>query len=326
MPIRRADSAITSFARTFGGLALLTTGAIATVGSILGFFGSAWWMFDVMAGYRVQFAFLLIISGILYGLILGRATSVIFLVAAVVNVVVILPLYLDDPVEAANGDFIDVASVNVRTTGIGRDKVFDWVKGSNADIVFLFETSDAWVEEIRSADLGYRIMPEIPGDRVYGITVLARDTMTVDSFRAGDVQDIVIRTETNVNGMPIVVYALQPRSPSSVDDAAARDEVIDFVARRAQDETSAIVVVGALNATPWSHAFRNLSSTADLVDSERGFGFQPTWPAGQWTGFTIPTNHLLHSPELTTVDRLVGPDVGSEYRPILVRIAEASSN
>ena len=108
MPIRRADSAITSFARTFGGLALLTTGFIATVGTILGFFGSAWWMFDVMAGYRVQFACLLIISGILYGLILGRATSVIFLVAAVINIIVILPLYLDNPAEPADGDFIDV--------------------------------------------------------------------------------------------------------------------------------------------------------------------------------------------------------------------------
>ena len=325
MPIRRADSAITSFARTFGGLALLTTGFIATVGTILGFFGSAWWMFDVMAGYRVQFAFLLIISGILYGLILGRATSVIFLVAAVINIIVILPLYLDNPAEPADGDFIDVASVNVRTAVASRDRVVDWVKASNADIVFLFETSDAWVEEIRAAGLGYRIMAEIPGDRVYGITVLARETMAVDTLRAGDVEDLVLRTETTVNGMPIVVYALQPHSPSSIDDAAARDEVIDFVARRAQDETSATIVVGALNATPWSHAFRNLSSTADLVDSERGFGFQPTWPAGKWAGFTIPTNHLLHSPELTTVDRLVGPDLGSEYRPLLVRVAQAAN-
>jgi endonuclease/exonuclease/phosphatase (EEP) superfamily protein YafD len=324
MPVRRADSAIASFARTFGGLALLTVGFIATVGTILGFFGTAWWMFDVMAGYRFQFAVLLIITGILYGLLLGRATSVIFLIAAVVNIVVVLPLYLDSPASAAESGSIDVASVNVRTAGLGREDVFEWITSSNADLVFLFETSDAWVEEIRNADLGYRIMSEIPADRVYGLTVLARRPMQIDSLRAGDAQDLVVRTEAAIGDTTVVVYALQPRMPKSVDTAAARDGVIDFVARRAQDEKAPVIVVGALNASPWSHAFRNLASTADLIDSGRGFGFQPTWPSDMWPGFTIPANHLLHSPELTTVDRLVGPDLGSEQRPLLVRVAVAA--
>jgi len=325
MPIRRADSAISSFARTFGGLALLTAGFIATVGTILGFFGSAWWMFDVMAGYRVQFAVVLLVSGILYGLILGRATSVVFLVAAMVNVIVVLPLYLDGPAKPGDGDFVDVASVNVRSAATGRQAIISWIDDSNADLIFLFETSDAWVDQIRAADLGYRIIPEIPTDRIYGMTVLSRDAVSVDTFRAGDTEDLVIRAETELDDMPVVVYALQPRAPTSVEDATARDDVIDFVARRAQDESSPIMVVGALNATPWSHAFRNLSTTADLVDSGRGFGFQPTWPAHLWTGLTIPTNHLLHSPELTTVERLVGPDIGSEQRPLLVRVALAGA-
>ena len=134
MPIKRADSAITSFARTFGGLALLTVGFLATIGTILGFFVSAWWMFDVMAGYRVQFAIALIVSGILYGLILGRATSVVFLLAAAINIVIILPLYLDSPVDARDGGAIDVASINVRTTTAGREAVFRWIEGTNADL------------------------------------------------------------------------------------------------------------------------------------------------------------------------------------------------
>jgi endonuclease/exonuclease/phosphatase (EEP) superfamily protein YafD len=325
MPIKRADSAITSFARTFGGLALLTVGFLATVGTILGFFGSAWWMFDVMAGYRVQFAIALVISGILYGLILGRATSVIFLIAAAINIVLILPLYLDSPVEARDGGAIDVASVNVRTTTAGRDAVFRWIEGSNADLVVLLESSEAWVELVRERGLGYRVMAQIPDDRVYGVTVLARSTLSVELLRAGDADEIVIRTETTVDDTPVVIYAFQPRTPTSPDTAAARDEVVDFVARRAQDETSPVIVVGALNVTPWSHSFRNLTNTANLIDSSRGFGFQPSWPATQWRPLHIPTDHLLHSPELTTVDRLVGPDVGSEHRPLLVRVALAGA-
>ncbi|MDJ0960258.1 MAG: endonuclease/exonuclease/phosphatase family protein [Acidimicrobiia bacterium] len=325
MPIRRADSAVTSFARTFGGLALLTIGFLATVGTILGFFGSAWWMFDVMAGYRVQFAIALILSGILYGLILGRATSVVFLIAAAINIVVILPLYLDGPADPKPGGSIDVASINVRTTGAGREMVFRWIEATDADVVVLLETSEAWVDQVEARGLGYRIMAQIPDDRVYGVTVLARSTLPVEILRAGDVDEVVIRTETTVDDTPVVIYAFQPRTPTSADTAAARDEVVDFVARRAQDETSPVMVVGALNATPWSHAFRNLTGTANLIDSTRGFGFQPSWPANQWRILHVPSNHLLHSPELTTVERLIGPDVGSEHRPLLVRIALADA-
>jgi endonuclease/exonuclease/phosphatase (EEP) superfamily protein YafD len=311
--------------RTFGGLVLLTVGFLATLDTFLGFFGSVWWAFDVMANFRFQYAVALLITGILYGLILGRVTSLVFLVAGLINVIIVLPLFLDSPAPRHSDAAINVASLNVQATTRSRDRIVDWVEGSEADIVFLLETSEPWVDEIRSDVPGYQIVEEIPEDRVYGITVLARSGMVdkTEVFRAGDIKDVVLRVETRLNDEDIVVYALHPRSPTNQPDAEARDEVIEFVARRARDETVPVVVVGDLNATPWSHAFRNLTSTADLVDSTRGFGFQPSWPGGMWFGFKIPIDHLLHSPELTTVERGIGPDLGSDHRPLMVTLAMA---
>jgi endonuclease/exonuclease/phosphatase (EEP) superfamily protein YafD len=58
------------------------------------------------------------------------------------------------------------------------------------------------------------------------------------------------------------------------------------------------------------------------VNSLDGFGLQPTWPAGQpW--FAIPIDHLLHSDQLTTVERSTGPANGSDHRPIEVTLAFA---
>lgn len=326
MPVSRPDSALSSMGRTFGGLLLLTVGFLATLGTFLGFFGSVWWAFDVMANFRFQYAVVLIITGILYGLILGRVTSLIFLVAGLINVIIVLPLFLDSPEPRDSDAALNLVSLNVQATNRARDRIVDWIDGSGADLVVLLETSEPWVDEIRpTVSPTYQVMTEIPDDRVYGITLLARGA-TVDQteiFRAGDINDIVLRAETTLDGEPIVIYALHPRSPTSESEAEARDEVIEAVAKLARDETVPVVVIGDLNATPWSHAFRNLTSTADLVDSTRGFGFQPSWPGSLWFGFKIPIDHLLHSPELTTVERGIGPDLGSDHRPLMVTIAMA---
>ena len=111
---------------------------------------------------------------------------------------------------------------------------------------------------------------------------------------------------------------------SNGSDATDRDEYLAEIARLARAETLPTVVVGDLQATPWSHAFRNLASTADLENSLDSFGLQTTWPADRWALFRLPLDHLLHSDDLTTVDRYLGPTFGVDHRPIVVTIAKAS--
>jgi endonuclease/exonuclease/phosphatase (EEP) superfamily protein YafD len=78
------------------------------------------------------------------------------------------------------------------------------------------------------------------------------------------------------------------------------------------------VVLGDLNASPWSTDFRLLLD-AGLLDSERGFGPQGTFPAG-WA-VQLPIDHCLHDPALVTTAREVGADLGSDHRPLLVELA-----
>jgi endonuclease/exonuclease/phosphatase (EEP) superfamily protein YafD len=325
MPIRRADSALTSFARTFGGLALLTTGFLATLGTLLGFFGNLWWAFDAMANLRLQYAIVLIVTGILYGLILGRTTAIVFLAAAVVNVFVLLPLYFDSPARRLDDVALNVITLNVQSAGSQRTNIIEYLAESNAGLVFLQETTEDWGEDLATEDFPFQITTEIPPDRVYGMTVLSTGDVEVESFTSGAVQEQVLRVESAVGDYSIVLYAVHARTPTSPEGAAARDEVLNEVARRARDETLPVVVVGDFKATPWSHAFRDLQSTADLVDSTRGFGYQPTWPGSSWIILALPVDHLLHSPELTTVDRRIGPDLGSSHRPLLVQLARAGA-
>jgi endonuclease/exonuclease/phosphatase (EEP) superfamily protein YafD len=81
------------------------------------------------------------------------------------------------------------------------------------------------------------------------------------------------------------------------------------------------VVVGDFNATPWTSAFRRLLGTGELRNSQRGYGVSPTWDVGRF--WAVPIDHLVHGDGMVVTDRAVGPDLGSDHRPILVDLAPA---
>ena len=84
------------------------------------------------------------------------------------------------------------------------------------------------------------------------------------------------------------------------------------------ERSGAFLVVGDFNATPWSAPFRNLVATADLENSQRGFGLQPSFPTTSSLLLRVPIDHLVHSPALEVTDRQLGPALGSDHFPLVV--------
>lgn len=323
MAVARAEGAVSSVVRTALGLFLIALGVGFTLATILGFFGPMWWAFDVLSSFRFQYAVVLLFVGLIYGMAFGRASSLIFVAAGLVNAALVLPLFIASPAEASGDDAIKIVSFNVQASNQNRDTITRWVANSGADLVFLLETSSDWKAALSNTALPYVVMDEIPEDRVYGITVLAKDELDVDLLRVGATQDVVVRAEASIGTDPVAVYAFHPRSPTSEADAEYRDQVMEEVAAMVDAETVPAVVVGDLNATPWSYAFRKLANEGNLVDSLRGNGYQASWPASLWYGFKIPIDHMLHTAELTTVTRDLGPDLGSDHAPLMVTVATA---
>jgi endonuclease/exonuclease/phosphatase (EEP) superfamily protein YafD len=89
--------------------------------------------------------------------------------------------------------------------------------------------------------------------------------------------------------------------------------VADWISTKA----GSILVVGDLNTTPYSHAFENFISTSGLKDARKGRGFLPTWgPLSPWP-LRLPIDHILLSKGLEATSLNVGPDVGSDHRPLI---------
>ena len=104
----------------------------------------------------------------------------------------------------------------------------------------------------------------------------------------------------------------------------ARNTELAAATSWAAHRSGSVVVLGDLNAVPWSAAFRDLEHHAHLSSSSDGFGLQPTWPAA--VGFLgLPIDQLLYSADLTVTRRATHGGFGSSHRSLWIELARAQN-
>ena len=316
--------------RTFFGLGLLAVGILATIGTILGFFGNAWWAFDVLASFRLQYLVVLLVVGLLYGFLFGWGAAIVFLAAAAVNAYLLLPLWAGSQPSAASQERIRIVTLDVSANTNNKPRVIEWLRGVDADLVFLEQTTDAWVVAIEETELPYTIIAAPHEDQNFGIIALAKDgALTGETILLGQTGDAIVEVATTLGGNPISLYAVAAREPNGEADAERREAVLQAAAEIVKASGGTAAVVGGFNASLWSSAYLDFLATAGLEDSSVGFGYQPTWPSQSipfvdWL-FAIPVDGLARTGSITTTARSIGPDLDGEHRAVIIEIAPAST-
>lgn len=128
--------------------------------------------------------------------------------------------------------------------------------------------------------------------------------------------DVLVRIKTPGNGLRIV--ATHPTPPTSREYSRYRDRQLDQLPS-VLGPPWPLILVGDLNVTPWSSHFQRLIQRTGLKDTSKGRWFHPTWPKDNWF-LGIPIDHVLHSPDITVINRRVGSDVASDHFPVVVDI------
>ncbi|MEZ5925319.1 MAG: endonuclease/exonuclease/phosphatase family protein [Hyphomicrobiaceae bacterium] len=75
-----------------------------------------------------------------------------------------------------------------------------------------------------------------------------------------------------------------------------------------------VIVAGDFNATWWSHSFSVFRHDSGLVHMGR---FLPSWPAEARGLPQLNIDHLWVSPDIAIADVHLGPNVGSDHRPLV---------
>jgi endonuclease/exonuclease/phosphatase (EEP) superfamily protein YafD len=295
--------------------------ALAVV-SLAAFMGRWVWWLDVLANFRAQFVVALALFGLVIMMSRWRKTGYFVLGIGLVNLVVVLPLYIGSPAEAAvEAPSLRVMSFNLLSTNESYSDVIEYIQAVDPDLVLLHEASRPWEVALESASLDYEIVRPRSDDLIFGTLVLVRgESVEAVSFGFSASSPRAVELTYVPEGWPTSVSVLgtHPLAPTDQERADLRDAQLGFAGQWAATQSGAFMIVGDFNSTPWSWPFRRLMGSAELNNSQTGFGLQPSFSTGSNLLLRVPIDHLVHSDSLEVTDRRLGPNLGSDHFPLLV--------
>ncbi|MBN1269372.1 MAG: endonuclease/exonuclease/phosphatase family protein [Kiritimatiellae bacterium] len=294
-------------------------GLLVMAATAAGFGGSWFWLFDHAAHFRLQYLLALIFLAWATFLARRYRRALLYVSFAAVNLAVILPLCLPPPtLPERNAPHLRVLSINVLSTNNSYDSVTHCIRKAGADFVVLQEVTPRWLRSLEPLRSEYPHIEACAEEGYSGIALLSRHPFThAEIVRFGDGTFPAVMGQFEIAGRRLAILGVHPPRPGGSWRADCREvqfaKIPEYLARL----DGAKIVTGDLNSTPWSCYFQRLLREADLHDSAQGRGVQPTWPACLFP-LQIPIDHCLLSPDLHTLDRRVGPFVGSDHQPLLV--------
>jgi endonuclease/exonuclease/phosphatase (EEP) superfamily protein YafD len=302
-------------------IALIGTAA-ASLAALLAPLG---WPFELFAHFRWQLG-AAALALLLASLVLRRPWMMA--VACVTVLLQWLPSALlsgratahESTVLACREEPLRVVTANAWFANPDYTELVAWLSRSDADIIALQEITPQSVLALESLAQAYPYRKVIPRDDPYGIALLSRwpiDAVLSMDFAEDGLPSLV--ANLGVHGRKLQVIALHTRWPVLPGLQVARDRALQQAAAHAFTRPEATILLGDLNLTPYAPAFARLVAESGLRDAFAGESWRPTWQADFWP-LALPIDHVLIPRRGCVTGYEIGPDVGSDHRPLRVTL------
>ena len=285
------------------------------VATLLGFLGRFFWVFDLFSHFRVQLfqAFLVLI-----GIAIWKRQSkrmVAFILLACLNYAFVLPLYFGKP-PVATEQPVRVMQMNLNAANGNAEQVLKAIQSANPDLLLLEEVTPKWAAKLSVLAYPYHVADVREG--CFGILFLSKVPLSrTNVVFIGGAGVPTITADVHLPQGEISLIGTHPLPPISSEYSNHRNAQLTELSSLVRKQKNPVLLIGDLNASPWSYSFRRLLKDSGLKNSMKHFGFQPSWPS-QNRLLRIPIDHMLHSPEILIHNRAVGSDVGSDHFPVIV--------
>lgn len=304
----------------------------AGVATFLGLLGNGWWAFELLDHLRVQFVWMLLLALALN--CFARHPWIWSLgVPLGLNVALILPLFLQPisteilPTEPT----LRILHVNLDRDNSQFDRAFDYIQSQPADLIFLQEVTPAWFKQIESNLPQYQVVISRPQNNSQGVAMLLPVNFS-QNFKLLSPQIInfpewserpLIEATIRWKNREVKVLSLHTTRPRNAGTSNFQQREFEEVAnwsRQQQKAKHPVIILGDFNNTPWSVRSRQFLREGNLIDSQRGFGLQPTWMAGLPFPLQIPIDRCIYSKEIDTLHYKIGSEIGSDHLPLWVEL------
>jgi endonuclease/exonuclease/phosphatase (EEP) superfamily protein YafD len=318
-----------------GLVALMLIGAHA--GTLLALLAGTGWPAELFSHFPVQYAIAQGFGVTFFLAVRPRWFALVSVPLLALNLWLLLPYYLSWQGPAAGAaaksdPVLRLMTLNVNALNTRTDLVLRAIDAEQPDILAILEATpmfwDALPPEFRER-YAYRAMELDAGP--FGVALFSRipfashDIYHFGTFGRPAIAAAICTGDAVSPGEPacLRLLAIHPDPPITRSLAQSRDAQFQEIGEYLRDTREIRrVVMGDMNVTPWSPAFRNFAERNALRDSALGNGIHPTW-FSQWLPFGVPIDHILYSDGVVVRDRRVGPDIGSDHFPVTADIVLA---
>ena len=231
-----------------------------------------------------------------------------------------------------DGPVLRIVSANVGMIESPDPATIDWLASTRADLIGLLECTPGWVTAVEAIEredgrrwttiIARPRMNDTGGIALFGLEAL-RDGR-IESPVDGGLPQLEITAITTLG--PLRVLLVHPIPPLGFEMTRVRNETFDWMVDRCVASSMPTLVMGDLNETPFGRTFRDFLAATGL----RGAGgWSPSWPI-RILGITVPSplripiDHVLVPPGFVIRTHRLGPDIGSDHRPVVVDVARTS--
>jgi len=288
--------------------------------SLAGFAGMYSWLLDLLAHFRMQYLYIAVAITVVWSIFKDRRYILLSIVIIIVNLYDILPYYFKDSTQAAkDAKSIKVLTYNVLSQSQEYKKVVKTILKYDADIVFLIETNQAWIDGVKEINQTYPYSSIKTREDNFGIALFSKYPLIkpqIINFTRPSMPSIL--TKVAFHGEELSLIATHSFPPiGRIYASWLRNLHLYQMSRITATMDRPTIVMGDLNITPFSPLFKTILQRANLKDSAIGFGLTPTW----WRGiFGIPIDHILVSKDIVVEDRIVGESFGSDHHLVMATL------
>ncbi|MFN8444265.1 MAG: endonuclease/exonuclease/phosphatase family protein [Caldilineaceae bacterium] len=292
--------------------------------------GQVHWVLDLLSHYHIQYSVGLVAC--LGGLLLLKRVGkplLIPLLALLLNLALVLPFFVPTDLfgTEASADSstpatipIRVMALNISTSNAGYNKVVELIRQRQPDIIFMSEVRSDLVSLLQEQlATEYPYLHAEPSRVTLGIAFLSRYPFRkVETVAAGTESRMrrqYLRAELDWQGEAVTVVGIHPLPPMDGSWADSRNRELQLMGEVANQSTEPFILLGDLNASPWSQPMQQLIAQTNLRYAAKGYGLGLTWRlAGVLLG--APLDHILVSPQWDVVDYVEAGNIGSDHIPI----------
>lgn len=276
---------------------------------------------ELLSHFQFQYFWIAILLFVLFALLRRKKACVITLISLLLAASQVIPLYFDwaEPhAKTVSKRAIKMMLSNVYSGNREHNKLIEFIKDEQPDILVLQEVNKRWVDKLTVLFELYPYRLIEPRSDNFGIAVFSKiDTVKQELIYLGGVKIPSVESTFSVNDKVFSFITTHPVPPISQDYYQFRNTQLATVAKRISKIDTAKVLIGDLNITTWSSDYQLLELDTGLRNARHGFGVLPTWPVNLST-LMIPIDHILVSQEFAVKNLFTGPDVGSDHLPLVV--------